>query len=127
MKALFIDTKNNSVSVVDPQGLDDYYELIGCRCVDIVERTVGTPRSHMRFNIICDDEGTFTEDPLISAIDNLGRVMLVGSLIITGGVDEDGELIGLTEKELKKLAKCVQILPTRLHPEGRIMLTQCEY
>lgn len=127
MKALFIDTKNNSVSVVDPQGLDDYYDLIGCRCVDIVEREIGVKQDRARYNIICDDEGTFSDDPKISAVSVFGHPMLVGSLIIAGGVDEDGELIGLTDKDLQKLAKYIRVLPTNLHPEGRIMITACAY
>lgn len=121
-KALFLDTVNKTTKVVDVNTLDDYYNLIGCRCIDIVSRKIG----RKWYDIICDDEGTFVEDPLISAIDNLGRVMLVGSLIICGLADDEGELTDLSDNDIRYVKKRIQTLDTRMH-EGLLMLTQCNY
>lgn len=122
MKALLLDTVEKQTKVVDPKGLDDYYKMIGCRCIDIVRRRIG----RKWYEIICDDEGTFVEDPLISAIDNLGRVMLVGSLIICGLADDEGELTDLTTNDIKYIKKRIQKLDTRMH-DDLLILTQCEY
>ena len=122
MKALFIDTINKEVKAVNPQSLDDYYKLIGCKCIDIVSRKIG----RKRYEIICDDNGLLTDDPLISAIDDLGRVMLVGSLIVCGNVDSKGDLTDLTANDIQYIKKRVQKLDTRKH-EDLLMLTQCSY
>ena len=122
MKALLLDTVEKQIKVVDPKGLDDYYKMIGCSTIDIVTRKIG----RKWYDIICDDEGTFVEDPLISAIDNLGRVMLVGSLIICGLADEEGELTDLTANDIRYIKQRIQKLDTRMHKD-LLMLTQCDY
>ena len=122
MKSLLIDTRTKEVRVVNPAGLEDYYNLIGCDLVDIVTRRIG----RKVYEVICDDEGTFCEDPLISAIDDLGRVMFVGSLIITGKVDDEGELTDLTANDIRYIKKRVQHMPTRLH-DDLLILTNCNY
>lgn len=123
MKALFIDTENKETKVVNPQGLEDYYKLIGCDLVEIVNRKIG----RKRYEIICDEEGTFRDDPKISAIDDLGRAMLVGNLIIAGNVDDEGELTDLTANDIQYIGKRIQTMPTRKHLEGLLMLTSCNY
>lgn len=122
MKALLLDTVEKTYSVVNPEGLEDYYKLIRCHTIDIVTRKIG----RKWYDIICDDEGLLTEDPLISAIDNLGRVMLVGSLIICGLADDEGELTDLSTNDIKYIKKRIQKLDTRKH-DDLLMLTQCEY
>lgn len=78
MRALLLDINANKVEVVNANGLDDYYKLIGCDCIDIVERGI----KGKRFDIICDDEGALTSELKISAITDLGEPMLCGNLII---------------------------------------------
>ena len=41
MKMLLLDVENKEIKMVEANGLNDYYELIGCRCIDIVRRTIG--------------------------------------------------------------------------------------
>ena len=41
MKMLMIDVENRKVKLVEANGFKDYYKLIGCRCIDIVRRTIG--------------------------------------------------------------------------------------
>ena len=36
MKMLLLDVKNREVKMVEANGLDDYYRLIGCRTIDII-------------------------------------------------------------------------------------------
>ena len=122
MKALLLDTLEKTTKVVDPKSLQDYYKLIGCKWVEIVTRRIG----RKYYDIICDEEGTFVEDPLISAIDDFGRVMFVGNLIICGVADSEGELTDLTTNDIKYIKKRIQTLDTRKH-EDLLMLTSCNY
>ena len=47
----------NTTSFFDPQGLEDYYKLIDCETIDIVNRDI----NGNRYDIICDDEGNMTD------------------------------------------------------------------
>ena len=123
MTGLLLDIKNNKTQVVEAEGLEQYYELLDCSLIDIVQRRIG----RKRFEIICDDEGTFKEDYKISAINNLGQPMLVGSLLICGRADMEGELTSLTDDEITYIKERIQKMCTKTHPEGYLMLTQCEY
>lgn len=80
MRALLLDAAKRDISEVEPCELGEYQELMGCRCIDIVNREI----AGKRYDIVCDDEGLFCCDPRISAIDDMGQPMLVGSLIIVG-------------------------------------------
>ena len=52
--------------------------------------------------------------------------MLVGSLLVVNR-NEDGETASLTDEECEFVLDKVQKMCTRRHPEGYLMLTQCEY
>lgn len=67
------------------------------------------------------------DDPKVSAIDNLGNIMLVGNLFITGPADQEGNLTSLTKEDANFVLKRCQVMPIKLHPEGLMILTQCEY
>lgn len=123
MKMLLLDVQNDKVEVVNAGGLDDYYRLLSVDLVDIVSRKIGGEY----YEIICDDEGLLKANPKISAINNLGEPMLVGSLLIAGGVDIEGNLEPLEDEDVEYVMQFIQKMYTRLHPEGYLMLTQCEY
>lgn len=123
MKVLLLNVQKNYAEVREIEDrLEDYYEAIGCRCIEIVERKIG----RKWFDVICDEEGTFVADPKISAIDNLGTPMFVGNLIIAHH-DDEGNMTGLSNKEIEYVSNRIQTMCTRNHPEGYPMLTQCEY
>lgn len=124
MKALLIDVYNNTVTVQDPETLEDWYQLIDCKLVEIASRRIGYDR---RFNIICDEEGCFRQDAKISAIDSIGCPMLVGNLLIVGDADADGELLPLDEYDIAYLTHYIHKIPTLAYPDGYMMLTQCSY
>ena len=122
MKALLLDTKKKEVRVVNPHGLFDYYELLDCHLIEHATRKIGGKK----FDIICDEEGTFVDDPLISAIDDFGRTMLVGNLLICGLPDGEGESSDLTDDDIEYIRRRIQPMDTRLHRD-LLMLTQCNY
>lgn len=104
--------------------LGTYYNLIDCRNIDIVRRKIG----QQYFNIVCDDEGLLKDRPRISAISDLGEILLVGNLVICSGeITEDGDLIGLTDDEAEYIKARIEFLYTRQHPEGYYFLTQCGF
>lgn len=121
---IFVDTKNKKTSVltVDDE-LETYYKLLNCNLIEIVPRKIG----NSIVNIICDEEGLLINDPLMSAVDGAGNGMLAGSLFITGLADDEGELTSLTEEDRQQVLEKCMVLPTRKHPEGLMMVTECEY
>ena len=64
MKYLLLDVKNREVKTVEANGLDDYYELIGCRNIDID----GTP---MLFGNLLVASGRVTEDGELTELTEL--------------------------------------------------------
>lgn len=121
---IFVDTKNKTASAITVDDeLETYYKLLDCKWIEIAPRKIG----NSIVNIICDEEGLLKQDPLMSAVDGIGNGMLAGSLFITGLTDDEGDLTSLAEEDQKQvLGKCM-VLPTRQHPEGLMMVTECEY
>ena len=102
MKVVYLNVENQALpKVIDIEDeLDVFYELIGCRCIDIVQRKIG----HKYFDVICDDEGALKDDPVVSAVDTQFRHMLVGNLIISKS-DGEGNLIDLSEEDIKQILR----------------------
>jgi len=118
-----IDVKNETAEKATiPAELDGYYDAIQCCCITIVSRTIGG----RRFDIIADDEGLLKASPKISAIDDLGKPMLVGNLFVTQPTP-DGDLRSLTEDECDWVLEHVEHLYTKQYPAGYPMLTQLGY
>ncbi len=100
--------------------LKEYYALLGCRLIEMPTRRIGV-RNGRRYTIICDEEGLFAEQPKISAIDNLGRPMLVGNLFIVK-VDEEGNTVGLDSNDIEHIKHFVQLQGTHKFPRPYPML-----
>ena len=125
IKGILIDVENEKAECIEVEStLGEYYRILNCETIDIVRRKIG----RKELNIICDDEGLLKDEPKISAIDNLGGVMLVGNLFIVSGiVDDNCDLVSLTNEETEYIMQRVQKMYTRNFPNGYPMLTQCEY
>ena len=102
MKVVYLNVENQELpKVMDIEDkLDTFYELIGCRCIDIVQRKIG----HKYFDVICDDEGLFKDVTVVSAVDTQFRKMLVGNLIVSKS-DNEGNLIDLSEEDIKQILR----------------------
>ena len=86
-------------SVVEANGLDDYYQHLKCDLVDSVPANV---KGH-QVEIICDDEGLLKENPIPSVFfndENDGEYerCLVGNVLFSGPVDDEGELTELSKE-----------------------------
>lgn len=120
---VLLDTKRARVErATIPATLGSYYEHLNCTTIDIVSRTIGGKR----FDIICDDEGTFKDDPHISALDRDYQPMFVGNLFVCKH-DDNGIEVSLTDKEISHILRFAHKIPTRQHPEGLAMLTDVGY
>lgn len=124
IKGVLIDVVEGTAKiVVIDHSLNSFYDVLHCRTIDITRRNVdGVP-----FEIICDDEGLFSENPLISAIDDFGNPMLVGSIFVVGYDEENSDIRSLTADECAHVMMNIHPLPTRMHPEPYPILTNCEY
>lgn len=118
MKALLLDVMEGKVETVDADGVEEFYKLLHCTTIDIVQRIIGD----RWYDIVCDDNGTFVENPRISAVDSKGQIMLVGNLLICGLADADGVLTSLSEEDIEHIKESIQKVKTVMHPEGLLMI-----
>lgn len=103
MRAYYINSETDEHEAIDIEPkLEEYYRLIGCRCVDFAVREI----SGRLYNIILDDEGLLKPNR-VSAVSVWSNAFgaqehLAGNLLIFG-VDEDDFEHGcrsLTDDEL---------------------------
>lgn len=88
--------------------LDDFYEHIGCRCIDIVERRFGG----RMFDVVCDDEALLSGEPGLPTSLWFGRKekgereelleALFGTLLLCHN-DGNGNLTNATPDDLLKV------------------------
>ena len=125
MKMLLLDVVNKDVKIVEANGLDDYYRLIGCRYIDIIHRRIGD----VEVEIVLDDEGFFVENPKPSAISVDGTPMLFGNLLIASGrVTDDGELTELDQDEVDEIMTwCVATITTSVYTEPYPAFVEVDY
>ena len=124
MKMLLLDVENKEIKMVEANGLDDYYELIGCRCIDIVSRTIGD----VEVEIVLDDEGALVNQPKISAIGVDGTPMLYGNLLVASGrVTDDGELTEINGAELDELMDNIATITTSVYKEPYPVFVEVDY
>ena len=98
MTNLLLWDGNEFTSVEIGEGIDDYYKYLECSTFDIATRNVGGKY----FDIFCDDEGLFKENPKITAMSPTGRVMFVGNLIFANH-DAEGNTTSLTKEDVDRI------------------------
>lgn len=123
MRAIIINITDNYVKTLDIKDtLETYYELINCRCIDIVERKIGGKY----YDIVCDDEGLLKENN-ISAIESGSLdVMMVGNLVITNH-DGKGNLTGLTKEDINNIYENIWSISPKSDPDYITPVLVCEY
>lgn len=102
MKVVYLNVEKQELPrVIDIEDkLKVFYELIGCRSIDIARRKIG----NKYFDIICDDNGLLKTNHVTSAVDTQFREMMVGNLIVTKS-DDEGNLIDLSDDEIKQILR----------------------
>ena len=121
-----IDVVNETAKPVTiPNALNSFYAMLNCELVAMPTHKIGV-RNGRQYVIIADDEALFKTDPKISAIDNLGRPMLVGNILIAKN-GTDGELASLADDDIQYINRFVQLQATHKYSAPYPMLHQCEY
>ncbi len=88
---------------VDRDSLEELYKLINCDGVGITRRRIG----FNNYLVICDDEGLFKEDPIVSAVyGGTFQRAFVGNLLVCGLADEYGNLTGLNKAQQNEVLMC---------------------
>ena len=109
MRGYLIDVENGKHGPVEVKGdnhLDQFYRLIGCRCIDMVVRKVG----ETYYNVVLDDEGLLVADPIASAVDANYHAMLAGNIIIFG-IGADMDLAGITQEDVDNIrSHCREVI-----------------
>ena len=90
-----IDPEGQASVVEIPNSLDGYYKLLDCQTIDIVKRKIGGKY----YDIVCDDEGLFKDNPHISMIDSTGMAMIVGRFLVCNH-DGKGNEASLTQDDI---------------------------
>ena len=101
---VLIDVKNRTTVVytVNSGTLEEYYRILNCTTFDIASRRIGDNY----YDIYCDDEGLLQCNPVVSAVSEDRKPMLVGNLFVTKTNDE-GETISLTTEEISEVLAAV--------------------
>lgn len=105
-------SKNIRFETVD-NDLQTWYDIIDCRCIDIVE--------FAGFDLICDDEALLHGDtkPTILRYDNYDNLIsaIYGTVVICSNSDE--ELDSLTVSDIEWLIDNIMILNLDLNEDKR--------
>lgn len=110
MKSFILDAKKQETRLAEIEAeLEVYYDIIGTDIVEIPTRYIGGKA----FDIICDEEALLKEEKIPSAINPSGTMPLFGTLIFAHHNDE-GEMIGLDEEDIKILMKHLRSMESEL-------------
>ena len=99
-KANLLLFDGRSFKKIECGNLDDYYKYLECDCFDIANRKIGGKR----FDVFVDDEGLLKENPIPTAINGSGNVMLVGNLIFANH-DYEGNTTSLSDDDIEIIKK----------------------
>ena len=99
IKAVYLKAGSSeapTVITIGKENLDEYYKLLNCDTIDIVYRQFG----NKVFSIIIDDEGRLKESPIVSIFRKPSYIPdIVGSVLICGHVDLEGNLTSLSKED----------------------------
>ena len=89
--------------------LNEYYHLLGCQCIDMVEIDV----DNYSYDVVCDDEGLFRE-PMVPTLYISEEQVLFGSLAFVK-IDEEGYTVGLDKEDIERLLRYIENQKDDLH------------
>ena len=114
---VLLDASRNTICKAVLDGtLDGYYNALECRCFDIVCRNI----SGRYFDIYCDDEGLFVEEPKVTAFSPDGEPMLVGNLFICLH-DDEGNTVSLADEDIDRILRATRGVITQ-HGIRRVLV-----
>ena len=107
MRGLAIYSEEPRTRMVETEGLEDYYDIIGCRYIDIVEVSIG----RRVFNLIVDDEGMLVQSPRFTVLSKrYPNLWGLAGTVIAYGESDDRDLCDLTAEDLKVLRDNIEMV-----------------
>lgn len=103
MKGLLISPEENDVLevVIDEDSvLDDIYNAIGCRTIDVVRNINIGGR---RYDIVVDDEGLFKDEPKPAARCMDAEQVLYGNIIVLNADEKNGVWETLSDDDIENI------------------------
>lgn len=91
------------VATIINDDLDEFYKIIECDTIDIVARKIG----NTYYDIICDDEGLFKDNPIVSVVSEDGLPLICGTIIICNS--KEGNLTSLKEGDIDIIKKHIRV------------------
>lgn len=89
--------------------LNEYYHLLGCRCIDMVAIDV----DGYSYDVVCDDEGLFRA-PMVPTLYISEEQVLFGNLAFVK-IDEEGYTVGLDKEDIERLLRYIENQKDDLH------------
>ena len=97
------DARGHVEDIEIEDSLEEYYRILKCDTIDIVTRKI----DGKTFNIVCDDNGLFKENPRVSAVNSHGEPVLVGNLFIC---NNDGPVLtSLSDDDVSHILKVIGV------------------
>jgi len=96
IRVIVIDHETSTVEerMIVPS-LDTYYDIIGCRCIDVVRRSV----RGFEVDVICDDEALLRDEEPVPAMSTTTHSDIIFGKVIICDVDDEGREIGLDDEK----------------------------
>lgn len=100
------DGKSVDVNLVEIDGskseLHQIYDHLGVDLIDVVH--------YKEKSIYIDDEGLLKDDPQLTLLLNDTNQYLYGNVLIMGNVDDEGETLGITLKDVDSLISQLRVV-----------------
>lgn len=97
---LKVSESKDAEVVTLPKTLKGLKKLLEVETIDIVRRSINGKYYH----VICDDEGLLKPNPVLSGVGFFGRPEFFGNLLICSGrYTGDGDLVGLSAKQIENV------------------------
>lgn len=102
---LKVSEKKDAEVVTLPKTLKGLRKLLEVETIDIVRRSINGKYYH----VICDDEGLLKSNRVLSGVGFFGKPEFFGNLLICSGrYTDDGELVGLSAKQIENVLDSVR-------------------
>lgn len=92
----FLVNEDKAEMVEIEEKLQSYYDVLNCDCIDVAVREI----DGKEFDIICDDEGLFKQDQIVTAVNEAMQPQLVGAILVVQH-DGQGDFQSLTDGEVE--------------------------
>ena len=94
---------------------EEIYKVLGVSLIDVAVRKVG----NYNYDIICDDEGLFKENPIPSVFSKNKEPMLFGDVLFVNS--KNGEFTSLTDEQIEDLEKYLGVVKIDMPNEETIV------